>query len=339
MHIHALTVDRGGCFHYRIRQPLTELRKRGHWTSWGSGVDFETWDRATVIVQQLLNFPQTADDWVRWCEAGDKLCVAEFDDDVTAVHRSPHHGSAYDDPETVPRMRRMVEAAHLVTVTTEALAAVYRPWNPHVVVLPNAVPDWLTTTPPAPENGRRLVLGYTGSASHLDDYQEWSAQVLGRWMAHRGDATVLRYYGLASRPLGMPLSWVSDVRPWQKQTDAYLASLRMDVGMAPLLDTPFNAGKSPIKALEYAAIGVPAVVTDHPVYRPVVEPGITGFLCRTPGEWIRALSQLWDDPSLRHRMGTAARERARALHTQSRGIVEWERAYREAGERIGVDVG
>jgi hypothetical protein len=50
LRVHALTVDRGGCFYYRVKQPLQALRMLGHWTSWGSGVDFETWDRSNVLV-------------------------------------------------------------------------------------------------------------------------------------------------------------------------------------------------------------------------------------------------------------------------------------------------
>lgn len=339
MNIHGLTVDRGGCFHYRIRQPLSELRKRGHWTSWGSGVDYETWDRADVLVQQLLHYPDTADAWVRWCEAGEKLCVSEFDDDIFTVHRHPGHGNAYDDPETLPRMRRMIEASHLVTVTTEALAEVYRQYNDHVVVLPNAVPDWLVDVPAAPENDpRRLVMGYTGSPSHMDDYEAWSP-VLERWMRRNSHRTLLRYYGADTRPVGMPLSWAAETLGWQKQTGEYLRGLRMDVGVAPLLDTQFNRGKSPIKAMEYAALGVPAVVADHPVYRRTVVHGETGFRCRSVTDWLDALRVLWTDPDRRSRMGAQAREHAREHFLASQVAPLWERAYRDAAERVGVRCG
>lgn len=337
MRVHAFTTDRGGCFHYRIRQPLTYLRKLGHWTSWGSGVDFETWDRATVLVNQFLHLPETRDNWVRWCEEGEKLCVWEADDDITCATDSPHHGNAYDDPETLPRMTRMIEASHLVTTTTEALAGVYRKFNPNVVVLPNVVPDWLVDVPMAPEGNEPLVMGYTGSASHLNDYLEWSP-VLEAWMRRNSPRTVLRYWGLSSRPEGMPRSWVAEVNPWVKQTDEYLRGLRMDVGVAPLLDTVFNRGKSGIKAVEYAALGIPAVVADLKQYRDVVVPGETGFLARSKKEWLDALNALWDDKALRARMGLVAREHVRHNFLASHAAPEWERAYMEAGERIGINV-
>lgn len=336
MHIHALTVDRGGCFYYRIRQPLTELRKLGHWTSWGSGMDRETYERADVVINQLLHHPETTSNWLRWCEEGKKLCVWEVDDDVFTVHTSPHHGNAYDNPETLDRMRAMIRASHLVTVTTPALAEVYRPLNPHVVVLPNAVPDWL------PElRGRlndsdtgRLALGYTGSPSHLHDYEEWSPVLVPhqrRWL-HR---TQLRYYGLSSRPEGLPTAWPARVVGWHHDTPAYLRSVVMDVGIAPLSDTQFNRGKSPVKWLEYAALGIPAVVQDHPVYRGTV-PLDAGFMARTQREWVEGLGSLWESAALRRTIGERARDHVRAHHLASQAAPLWERAYQEAMERIGV---
>lgn len=333
MHIHALTIDRGGCFYYRVKQPLTYLRDRGHWTSWGSGIDFETWQRADVLVNQLLHNPATTQDWLRWCEGADKLCVWEADDDITAVHRSPYHGNAYDDPDTLPRMIRMIEASHMVTVSTDALADVYSRYNSNIVVLPNAVPDWLVDRPTIRSTEWPLILGYTGSASHTDDFAEWSV-TLEKWMRHNSDKTLLHYWGLSRRPDGMPLTWRTKVYPWKKLTEHYLRILRMDVGIAPLEHTQFNLGKSPIKAMEYAALGIPAVVTDHPVYANTVVHGETGFRCRTTSEWLTALAHLWTEPELRWQMGENARTLARSQFLASDAAGWWERAYRRGLEDL-----
>lgn len=339
MRIHALTVDRGGCFHYRVRQPLTYLRDRGHWTSWGSGIDAETWQRADVLVAQILNRERTARDWVAWCEAAEKLCVWDADDDLFTVHEHPGHGAAYDDPLTVPMLRKMISASHLVTVTTAQLAEVYEPLNANVVVVPNYVPDWLVELPPAPEGDHaRLVLGYTGSASHVDDYAAWSP-VLVRHMASYGHRTLLRYWGMRARPEGIPLAWPVQTWDWQKDTRAYLRSLRMDVGVAPLLDTPFNRGKSGVKALEYAARGIPAVTASAQQYRDVVLDGLTGFLCSRERDWRVALSALWEDDELRARMGARARDHVRAHYLASSGARLLETVYRDAARRVGVHVG
>lgn len=338
MHIHGLTVDRGGCFYYRIKQPLKALRDRGHWTSWGSVIDDGTMARADVIVAQMLNFPTTCQTWKQWAARGDKLLVWEADDDITAVHKQAAHGKVYENPETVPRMGEMIAAAHLVTVTTEALAKVYRQWNPHVVVLPNYVPDDLVKTPMPPRGhgGReRLVLGYTGSPSHRDDFEAWSL-TYARWMRHNADRTTLRLYGPDRPPIGMPATWRCEIQPWQNMTEDYLTGLRMDVGIAPVLDTRFNRGKSGIKALEYGALGIPAVVSNLQQYRDVIVQGSTGYLCTSPTSWLDAFTQLWDNPQLRADMGAAARDHVTANHLQGPNAWRWETAYTDAMERIGL---
>lgn len=324
MRIHGLSVDRGGCFHYRIRQPLTSLRELGHITSWGSGVDVETWAAADVLVTQYINMRESVDRWIEWARRGDKLCVWDADDDIFRTDQVIGRGTAYDDSGTLPRMAEAIAASHVVTVTTPALADVYRAYNPNVVVLPNCVPDWLLCHDmPA---GDRFSLAYSCSPSHTVDLQDF-APTLQRFM-QRNPGVELRFYGPAARPVGVPLSWRIKAFGWEKQTDAYLRSLSGDVGIAPLADISFNYGKSGIKAQEYQALGIVPVVADFPQYRDVVVNGRTGFLCRTPAQWLDSLQRLYSRPQLRREMSAQAREHARSF-AQSRWANLWDETYRK----------
>lgn len=68
---------------------------------------------------------------------------------------------------------------------------------------------------------------------------------------------------------------------------------RLDVGLVPLADHPFNRAKSSIKGLEYAAAGVPFVAADLPSYVGLRDAGV-GRVARRPRDWTRALSALLD---------------------------------------------
>lgn len=321
--IHALTVDRGGCFHYRIRQPLTALRDLGAYTSWGSGVDFETWDAAHVLVTQYIH--DSGDQWVKWCENSGKLCVWDADDDVFTTEQVIGQGTAYDDPGTLPKMRRAIAASHLVTVTTPRLAEIYSAINPNVVVLPNCIPDWLLEHD-MPERPAGFTIGYSCSPSHQADIQAW-APTLAAHM-RRYPSTRLRFWGPSRRPEGVPVSWPIEAYGWIKQTDAYLRALSADVGIAPLADLTFNAGKSGIKAQEYQGLGIVPVVQDVAQYRDVVRHGETGFLCRTKGQWLMALGQLAGDVDLREQMAAAGRRHARTF-AQGRWAPAWLETYQK----------
>jgi glycosyltransferase involved in cell wall biosynthesis len=99
-----------------------------------------------------------------------------------------------------------------------------------------------------------------------------------------------------------------------------------DIGIAPLVPTVFAETKSHIKALEYAALGIPVVASDSAAYRDFVIDGVTGFLVKRDHEWARRLGELINDDAMRTEMGVKARELA-SQWTIQKGWQEWESAY------------
>jgi hypothetical protein len=79
------------------------------------------------------------------------------------------------------------------------------------------------------------------------------------------------------------------------------------VALLPLSDTPFNRCKSDLKFLEAAGHSVAALASPT-VYEGSIEPGRTGILCRTAGEFGSSLQRLIDDAPLRQSLGKAARQ-------------------------------
>ena len=63
------------------------------------------------------------------------------------------------------------------------------------------------------------------------------------------------------------------------------------IGLAPLLDTPFNAARAPTKFFDITAAGAVGIYADSPVYRRLVEHGKNGLLLPmdSPGGWVEAV--------------------------------------------------
>jgi glycosyltransferase involved in cell wall biosynthesis len=101
---------------------------------------------------------------------------------------------------------------------------------------------------------------------------------------------------------------------------------RFDIGIAPLKDTEFNESKSYIKALEYAAVGIPCVVSKVGPYRDFVEHGVTGFHAEKPGDWKKYVGELVHNVELRTMMGKSARLKAWDYTIQG-NIHLWKDAY------------
>jgi glycosyltransferase involved in cell wall biosynthesis len=105
----------------------------------------------------------------------------------------------------------------------------------------------------------------------------------------------------------------------------------MDVAVVP-----YPAGDgfyfSPLKLFEAMAAGLPVVASGTGQLAEVVRHDVTGLLCR-PGddaELAAALERLHDDPTLRMRLGRAARRRVLEAHTWDRTVERIVTLAREA---------
>jgi len=67
----------------------------------------------------------------------------------------------------------------------------------------------------------------------------------------------------------------------------------------------------PVFLVEAMAAGLPCVAIDNPQHREVIRDGETGFLCESERELIGCIATLIDSPTLRQRIGEAARAEAR----------------------------
>jgi glycosyltransferase involved in cell wall biosynthesis len=320
--------DNSGCGWYRITLPLTELAAHGHQVKLVLGSDVRAADAAgwPLIVGQRIDKPSALPAWRRF--AARSRLVYEIDDDVFHVDRVNWMAyGIYSRADVQDAVAHCAQTADLVTVTTEPLAEVMRQFSGNVAVLPNAIPDWACDLPREPR--QRPAVGWAGGASHAHDIA-LAAQPVRRFLdRHPGWDMVVG--GTDYRPtIGHARAVFT---PWVKITDdpaGFYRSLDFDIGLAPLAQGgtggEFNRSKSHIKALEYAARGIPVLASDAEPYRDFVIDGVTGFLIRYDHEWLKRLDELAADDGLRERMGAAAREHARTFTIENHWP-EWEAAY------------
>ncbi len=96
--------------------------------------------------------------------------------------------------------------------------------------------------------------------------------------------------------------------PWNKSTEIQ-DLLQLNIGIMPLTDTEWSRGKCGFKAIQYMALGIPAVVSDVGVNSQIVDHEINGFVINDPEDWYDTLKTLLQDSPLRTRMGKLAREK------------------------------
>lgn len=288
---------------------------------------------ADVVVLQL---PKTAGmlQCLRVLQAQGVAVVVELDDLLSAVP----FGAAAHQRVVRDGMARYALAcareADVVTVSTPALLDEYAGHGRGAVV-PNAVPRRVAELPPAYDRAPGVVtVGWSGTvAGHPYDLQEMGSglqQALDRTApASRllvlGQTCDLRQrLGLRAEP--DEVTWVPDV-------DTYLARLGelFDIGIAPLRADRFNAAKSWLKPLEYAARGVYCVRSRTGEYERL---GL-GLPARAPKDWAKWIAAGVQDADRRRHVATTARETVLARHLTEHTAPAWVAAWQAALEHRG----
>jgi glycosyltransferase involved in cell wall biosynthesis len=81
-----------------------------------------------------------------------------------------------------------------------------------------------------------------------------------------------------------------------------------DIGVMPLRDDARTRGKCAFKAIQYMALGIPAVASPVGANVELIQHQVNGLLPCNVDEWVDYLSLLICNGQLRQRLGTAGRE-------------------------------
>ena len=95
---------------------------------------------------------------------------------------------------------------------------------------------------------------------------------------------------------------------------AETGSGRIDILLTPLLASPFNAGRAPVKVIDAARSGAAGLYSDRAPYRGFVRDGIDGLLLDDQhASWLAGIERLIADPEERRRLAAGGRQRALEL--------------------------
>lgn len=214
-------------------------------------------------------------------------------------------------PFQVAGVRAALELCDGVIVTSDTLRDHFAAHTEKpIAVIPNLIwpADW-PAAPPPPDPGPP-VLVLAGSPSH---HLDWDLVVPALAQLRKQVPDVqLRLLGYG-HPLLKQIA-TQGGGGWMNGPQ-YLQSLAGGaIGLCPLPDTPFNRGKSPVKAIEYSLAGGMAVIGSPTQYRDLLseERGLW-VPDDHPFGWQMALGIYLSDPA--KRMADAQRLRAHILAT------------------------
>lgn len=328
MKIYVFPADIQGCGHFRLIWPAHVLRQQGHdieiilpgqrdhalngVMDGNRLVDVKIPKDADLMVFQRVSHRHIAAA-IKLIRARGVAVAVDMDDDLSCIHPSNPAFAMLQPGGTDPdhTWQNAVDAcrdASAVVVSTPALLKRYASHG-RGYVFDNHVPDFYFDIP----HFDSATVGWAGSAhSHPNDLQVMGAspQMLSRdgvQLAVIGAITGIREAWSLSQDVPVHATGPTTVNDWPG------AVATLGIGVAPLADTKFNAAKSWLKMLEYAALGIPAVGSPRAEYvRLNKEHGI-GMIAKDGTDWYRKVKRLVDDPILRYDTAQAGLEAAKKL--------------------------
>ncbi len=238
---------------------------------------------------------------IRWMRSEGIRVLVEVDDNYTRWFPWQMKPAGWgkkigDAPFTVEGHLETVKEVDGVITASEYLASQYRPYNDHVFVCPNQIDpsDW--DDPVKPDDGK-FRIGWFASGSHKGD-----GELIRRgleWASRQPDVevTLVGLGAVNGKPIyDFPFRHV----PWSNDFGVYRKFIsELDVGLAPVIGSPWALCRSDLKTLEYGAAQALPLASDVPPYAAVDVPK-----AKTARDFLREIQALVSD-----RDGT--RERAR----------------------------
>jgi GT2 family glycosyltransferase len=302
------------CGYIRLLQPLHHLAATGDFNLIVTTADTIFDYQAEVVVTQRFAMPDVAavDRLAAHARNIGATLLFDLDDDLLAIPRN-HPDAKLLRPQAAVA-RRMLDVADIVWLSTPGLAERLSSIRPDAVVMQNRLDERIWTTPTAPLQDLPLRILCMGTPTHDRDVAMIQA-ALARLKAEYHDRVVIDIVGMTGRndlPPGLNriippanamrsypgfVNWLTSAEP------------QWHIGLAPLLDTPFNRCKSPIKAMDYAALGLVVLASDTPVYRGSIADGPAGQLVpNNPAAWYAALAWLLRNPDARRAIADRSRD-------------------------------
>lgn len=314
-----------GAKQWRLGDPIKYLRKLGH-QAYVS--DEEITEKAcqwadVLVVSSVVNKDAIALLYQYQQEKGKKI-VVDCDDYFQLNDDSPFQ-IEHEISDASEVIKRTMQIADVVTVSTNRLADHVQKLNKKVVVLPNYMDMERWDLPKLHNTSDTIRIGWAGSMTHLNDLKS-IVEPLKRICVEFPQVRLI-FIGeqrIADELKGCPVECMLGV-PFDVWP-ARLNGLQLDIGLAPLLPTEFNKCKSNIKWLEYAIAEIPAIysptVYEHRGFQPKF-----GLVADKPEQWYNSIKHLIVYPQRRKEIMDGSYRLVKGKYDLKRNIHKWQETY------------
>lgn len=315
--------DLFGCGHYRVVQPFKALEDEGLLEGVMSThllplTELERFQPDVILLQRQVGEARL--EAMRRMKAfSSAFKVYELDDYLPNLPLKNAHRQHM--PKDILRsLRQGFACVDRFVVSTEPLAEAFAGMHEQIRVVRNRLPThWWGDLQSQRRTGTRARVGWAGGAGHSGDL-EMIVDVV-KELAGEVDWVFFGMCPEAIRP------YVKEVHPGVdiNRYPQALASLNLDLALAPVEQNLFNECKSNLRLLEYGACGYPVICSDVRCYQDGLP--VTRVKNRFR-DWVDAIRMHLNDPDASARAGDLLRETVlRDWMLSGDNLAEWHRAW------------
>lgn len=230
-----------------------------------------------------------------------KKIIYDFDDAIWIPNYSEAN-SFFSFLKGYKNVKYICQYAFKISCGNEYLCEFARNYNTNVVYNPTTIDTKNYHNKINEHDQQKTVIGWTGSHSTIRYINEILPVV--RKLEAEFDFTFMV---------------ISDIKPefelqsleycrWNKDREIE-DLLQFNIGIMPLKDDKWANGKCGFKALQYMALGIPALVSPVGVNSRIVDHGLNGYICTNDDDWEKALRTLLSNRARLIAMGKCTREK------------------------------
>lgn len=223
--------------------------------------------------------------------------VYEISDNFAADQPGVGIRGWFRDPFNRAQAFQLITMADAVQVTGDGLLEKYRFLNTRMVVFENQICE---TGAMRTEEPRSIVIGWGGSSGHAEDLIYIAETITA--ICNRHPHAIFSFMGNREQYDIIFASIKENQRIFTAPgtlSEYYQFLETLDIGIATMLDTPYNQCRSDIKFVEYASRGVVPVLSAITPYKKHAVHGTNAFLFKDNNELEEILGDLIANPYLR----------------------------------------
>jgi glycosyltransferase involved in cell wall biosynthesis len=252
------------------------------------------------IHRELTSFGPPVFEWII-AKVLRKKIIYDFDDAIwrTDLDKTERIKIALRNPS---KTKKIIQWSWKVSCGNEYLCHYARQFNATVVLNPTTIDTEHLHNKIKNQHSDRIVIGWTGSHSTLK-YLEPMVPIIKKLEQE----FYFEFLVICNKKPEWDLKSLVFL-PWNKDSEIE-DLMKINFGLMPLPYDEWSKGKCGFKALQYMALGMPALVSPVGVNSEIVSHGIDGYLCQTAEDWEKYIRTLLSDETLRTDIGKNARKK------------------------------